>query len=92
MSPNPIQGWLRPCTRIWLFLMALTLLALAIGRLDLGETSLMLVLLVSTLWKGQLIADYFMALRYARPLWRLLVWGWLALVAGGVSLAYVLAA
>ena len=32
-----------------------------------------------------------MALHRARLLWRFLVWGWLVIVAGGVSLAYSLA-
>jgi cytochrome c oxidase subunit IV len=88
MRQDITTAWIRPCTRIWLFLIVLTLVALGIGQLNLNAHYLMLILLITTLWKGQLITDYFMALRHVRLLWRFLVWGWLLWVGAGVSLAY----
>jgi len=79
------------CTRIWLILLLLTILAFVLGKLNLSGNTVMGILLLTTVWKGKLIADYFMDLRQARWLWRLLIWGWLVIVAGAVSLAYSLA-
>ena len=90
MTDNPQSYWIRPCTRVWFLLVLLTALALVIGKLQLNSHTVMGVLLATTLWKGLLIGDYFMALRRTRRLWRFLVWGWLLIVAGGVSLAYSL--
>lgn len=82
---------LRPCTLIWLILLLLTVLAFVLGKLNLSGNTAMGVLLLTTIWKGKLIADYFMGLRQTRLLWRLLIWGWLLIVASAVSLAYSLA-
>ncbi len=90
MSDNPHTSWLRPCTAIWLFLMLLTGFALGVGKMGLSGNVVMTVLLLTTIWKGQLIADHFMALRQAPPLWRFIIWGWLLIIALGVSLAYTL--
>ncbi|MDM8546128.1 cytochrome C oxidase subunit IV family protein [Candidatus Venteria ishoeyi] len=81
-------SWIRPCTRVWLLLMSLTLLALIIGKLELSGTVIISVLLFSTLLKGQMVIDYFMGLKYAPRLWRLMVSIWLFLVLGGIALAY----
>lgn len=75
-------------TRVWLLLMLLTLLALFMGKTSAPDGALMTLLLLTTLWKGQLIGDYFMGLQHSGWLWRGLIWGWLLLVAGGVGLAY----
>jgi hypothetical protein len=80
--------WLQPCTTVWLFLLLLTGFALGVGKLGLSSHAVMTALLLTTVWKGQLIADHFMALRQAPSLWRFIVWGWLLVVALGVSLAY----
>lgn len=91
MSYKPYSNWLRPCTRVWLLLLLLTFIAFFSGQLMLGGRIVMSIILLATILKGTLIADYFMDLRNTRLLWRMLIWGWLIVVAGAVSLAYSLA-
>jgi len=79
---------IRPCTWVWLILMGLTLLALAIGKAGLGGLSIVVLLLVSTLIKTQLVADYFMGLKHSRLLWRMIVSIYLFVIIGMIGLAY----
>ena len=85
---KPVTTMIRPCTRVWLVLVGLTLFALAIGKAGLGGPAIVAVLLVSTLIKTQLVADYFMGLKHSRLLWRMIVSIYLLLITGLIGLAY----
>ncbi len=80
--------YLRPCTWTWLILLGLTLAMLAVGKAGLGGTGIVSLLLLSTLLKTQLVADYFMGLKRASLLWRAIVTVYLLLVVGTIGLAY----
>lgn len=82
------RALLRPCTWVWLVLVALTLAAALLGALNPTAPWVVFVLLVMTVVKGQLIADYFMGLRRVRALWRSIILGYLLLVATGIGVAY----
>jgi len=79
---------LRPCTWVWLILMLLTLGVLAIGKAGLGGPAIVALILLSTLVKTQMVADYFMGLKRAARLWRVIVTVYLLLVLSLIGLAY----
>lgn len=80
--------FVRPCTRIWLALIALTGVTYAIGDAGLGGTGIMLFVLALTFIKSQMIASYFMGLRKAGLMWRLIMGGYLVLVTTMIAVAY----
>ncbi len=79
---------LRPCTWTWLVLMGLTLALLAVGKAGVGGVGIATLVLLSTLVKTQLVADYFMGLKKTRLLWRAIVTVYLLLVISMIGLAY----
>ena len=79
---------LRPCTWVWLVLLALTLAAWGVGQLKLGGLAIVSVILLSTLVKGQMVVDFFMGLIQVRPFWRILLFADLCVVLGLIWLAY----
>lgn len=81
---------LRPCTRVWLLLIALTLVTFGIGEAGFGGTRIMLAVLAITLVKSQMVAGFFMGLRKTRLLWRLIMLGYLAVVGSMIALAYLI--
>ena len=87
-SPTPTVMNLRPCTWTWLILMVLTVAMLAVGQAGLGGGGIVTLVLVSTLVKTQLVADYFMGLKRASLLWRAIVTVYLLLVIAMIGLAY----
>jgi len=82
------RRWIRPCTLVWLILVALTLLAFAVGKLELTGSTVVALILASTFIKAQLVTDYFMGLKFARPLWRILTTAWIVIVCVGIGLAW----
>lgn len=76
-------------TAVWLALMALTLVTYNIGEAGLTGRGVMLALLLIVLFKGQMVAHYFMGLRQAGIWWRALVFGYLLVVGGLIALAYL---
>jgi hypothetical protein len=82
--------FLRPCTRIWLALLLLTGTTFAIGQAGWSGTAVMLIVLGTAVIKVQMVANYFMGLRRTRWLWRGIVLGWLLLVAGLITVAYLM--
>jgi len=82
--------FIRPCTYIWLALMLLTLTTYGIGEAGLGGLSIMLTVLGTAAVKVQLVSNYFMGLRRTRWLWRGIVLGWLLLVTGLITIAYLI--
>ncbi len=81
---------IRPCTYVWLILILLTFFAFAVGKLELGGTTIIVMILLSTLIKGQMIVDYFMGLHRVGWKWRLILYTWLLLVTGMIGFAYSL--
>ena len=82
---------LRRCTRVYLVLMALTLLTFLIrlGELDTVWTSLLV--LGFALLKGQLIGDFFMGLGGLQGGWRWVIVLWLLVVGALIASAFLLA-
>jgi cytochrome c oxidase subunit 4 len=82
---------MRPCTRVYLLLMSLTLATWAIGRFSLAGLELSLLVLSFALIKGWLIGDYFMGLGELRGIWRWPVLIWLLVPGGLIGLAFFIA-
>ncbi|HQR51435.1 MAG TPA: cytochrome C oxidase subunit IV family protein [Methylophilaceae bacterium] len=76
-------------TMIWLLLVGLTLATLGIGEAGLAGKGVMLALLAIALIKGQMVANYFMGLRYAGWLWRGIILAYFLLVGGMIAIAYL---
>ena len=87
-KPTPTVMHLRPCTWTWLILTGLTVAVLAVGKAGLGGVGIVSLVLLSTLVKTQLVADYFMGLKRANLLWRAIVTVYLLLIVGMIGLAY----
>lgn len=82
--------FVRPCTLIWLTLMALTGVTYAIGEAGLGGPQIMLAVLAIAFVKSQMIASFFMGLRKSGLLWRAIVGVYLVFVAAMIAFAYYL--
>jgi hypothetical protein len=85
------RRFIRPCTFVWLLLMLLTVTTYLIGEAGLGGIAVMLAVLGTAVVKVQMVANYFMGLRRTRWLWRGIVLGWLLLVIGLITIAYLTA-
>jgi len=79
---------IRPCTLIWLVLLALTALTWFIGQKGISGLGIVSFVLLVTLFKSQMVAEHFMGLKNVRPLWRGLVFGYLVVVCGLIGVAY----
>ncbi len=79
---------LRPCTWVWLMLIVLTLAVLTVGQMGLGGITIVALLLVSTLVKTHIVADYFMGLKHGRPLWRIIMIVYIWIIVSMIGLAY----
>ena len=82
------RRWIRPCTKIWLVLMVLTLVTLAIGQLGLTGMPVVGFLMVMTFIKGQMVADYFMGLKRVAWRWRIIILLYMIIVCSLISTAY----
>ena len=76
-------------TVIWLILVALTLATWRIGEAGMVGKSAMLLLQFIAMIKSQMVANYFMALRHTRLLWRGIMFGYFVIVGGLIALAYL---
>ena len=90
MDTSRKPHFLRPCTRVWLVLMILTCTTYAIGETGWSGTAVMLTVLGTAAVKVEMVASYFMGLRRTRWLWRGIVLGWLILVSGLITVAYLM--
>ena len=79
---------IRPCTRVWLVLMMLTLVTLAIGQLGLQGMPIVGFLMLMTFIKGQMVADYFMGLKRVAWRWRIIVLLYMIIVCTLICTAY----
>jgi len=91
LSPAARRPWLRPCTRVYLVLVGLTLVTFGIGASGLGGLPLALAVLGLALVKGQLVGDWFMGLRGLRGPWRWVVALWLLVPGVLIGVAFTLA-
>ena len=80
----------RFATLIWLVLVILTIATFCIGERIAAGGAVMMSVLVISLIKGQLIANYFMGLRHVRWLWRGIILGYFVIVGGMVAVAYLI--
>lgn len=86
----PTQPLIRPCTLIYLGLVALTIVTWIVGRAGLSGLGLSLAVLGIALFKGHLLADWFMGLRFISGWWRWVIAVWLLLPGGLIALGFVL--
>ena len=77
-------------TIIWLILVVLTIATFSIGEMGLSGKSTMLTLLAIAMIKSQMVANYFMALRQTRLLWRIIMFGYFVIVGGLIAIAYLM--
>lgn len=73
---------------IWLVLILLSIFAFLVGYLNLVNSALVAVLLISTFIKGQLVIDYFMGLNKINLRYRIIPTLWLAMVLFLTAIAY----
>ncbi|MFA5215469.1 cytochrome C oxidase subunit IV family protein [Sulfuricurvum sp.] len=76
--------------RVWAILILLTAFAFFVGYLNLINTFLVFVLLISTFIKGQLVIDYFMGLKEVELRYRIIPTVWLTVVLFTVAMTYYL--
>ena len=89
MSNDRAQSKLFPTT-IWLVLVALTIVTFSLGEAGMSGKAVMLTLLAITMIKSQLVANYFMALRKTKFLWRAIMFGYFIIVGGLIAMAYLM--
>ena len=77
-------------TVIWLVLMVLTIVTFSLGEAGMSGKGVMLSLLAITMVKSQLVANYFMALRKTKLLWRAIMFGYFVIVGGLIAVAYLM--
>lgn len=89
---NQRAQFIRPCTRIWLGLLLLTAVTYGIGKLGLGGTRIVMLVLIITFIKSEMVAGFFMGLRKTSLLWRAIMASYLVIVGGGIAVAYLISA
>jgi cytochrome c oxidase subunit IV len=77
-------------TVIWLLLVALTIATFSIGEAGMAGKNIMLILLSIAMIKSQMVANYFMALRQTKLIWRLVMLLYFVIVGGLIALAYLI--
>jgi caa(3)-type oxidase subunit IV len=80
----------RPCTWIWLALVALTLITYALGAVGLNGLAVALTVLAIGVIKAHLVAEHFMGLRGVSGFWRPLIGAYLLVLGVGIGLAWKL--
>lgn len=75
---------------IWIILVILTIFAYLLGYLKYINTFFVLILLLSTFIKGQLVIDYFMGLKKVQLKYRMIPTLWLSIIIMLIAVAYYL--
>lgn len=83
-----VHGTPQRALTIWLFLIAATILAWAIGERGMAGPAIVALLFVLAFVKGSLVILDFMAVRHAPRMWRYVMLGWLGAVCTLIGLAY----
>lgn len=78
-------------TIVWLVLVLLTIATYCIGETGMTGRGVMLTLLMITMIKSQMVANYFMELRHTRLLWRGIMFSYFIIVGGLIAFAYLIA-
>jgi cytochrome c oxidase subunit IV len=78
----------RAYTLSWVALLGLTTITYELGSHTPSKV-LMIVVLMLTLIKGQLVVSYFMDLHRVRLLWRLIMTSYLVIVGSVIAIAYL---
>jgi cytochrome c oxidase subunit IV len=76
--------------KVWLSIMILSTAIFLIGYLGLINNYFVLLILLGTFIKGQLVIDYFMELKEVTLGYRIIPTLWLFIVLGLISVAYYL--
>lgn len=87
---NQRKQFLRPCTIVWLAMLVLTGITYSIGSMELGGTQIVMLVLIITFVKSEMVASFFMGLRKTSLLWRSIMASWLIIVGGGIVIAYMI--
>ncbi len=82
------RSLIRPCTLVYLLLLALTFTTWYIGVRHLSGRFFALLVFGFALVKGQLIGDFFMGLKQVAGPWRWAITLWLTLVGSAVFIAF----
>jgi hypothetical protein len=80
--------FLRPCTWVYGFLLALTFITWFIGINNFSGPAFAFMVLGFALLKGQLIGDYFMGLKQVAGPWRWVIFLWLLIVGALLTTAF----
>jgi len=87
-NANPQSN--RFSTIIWLILLVLTIATFSIGEAGMSGKNTMLMLLAITMIKSQMVANYLMALRQTKMIWRIIMLAYFVIVGGLIALAYLM--
>ena len=90
---NTMHGkrhWIRPCTAVYLVMVALTLATFLIGAAGASGLGASLLVLAFALIKGELLGDFFMGLKGLRGPWRWVIFLWLFVPGALITTAFVL--
>lgn len=83
---------IRPCSLIYLLLIALTFVTWYVGVSQLSGLAFAYLVLGLSLFKGFLIGDYYMGLKTVSTGWRWIIVGWLVIPGSLISIAFYSAA
>ena len=75
---------------IYILLFLLTSITLFLGSSNSFTSTFTIIVLITTIAKGQLIIDYFMGLKNVKLKYRLFVSLWLLIVVGLIGLSFIL--
>jgi cytochrome c oxidase subunit 4 len=92
MNTSEYNFPIRPCTLVYVVLMALTVTTWLIGKDGYSGLGVALLVLAFALIKGLLIGDYYMGLKGVRGLWRWAIIIWLIVPGGLITWAFISAA
>ena len=76
--------------KIWLALIIFTLFTFSLGWFELISLTAVILLLITTFIKGQLVIDYFMGLSDVKLKYRIIPTIWLGVVISLIAIAYYL--
>jgi len=82
---------IRPCTVVYIVLMALTIVTWLTGKLGLSGLNIALLVLLFAGVKGLLIGDFYMGLKGVRGLWRWTIIIWLLVPGSLITWAFIIA-
>jgi hypothetical protein len=89
MNDSEYRYPIRPCTLVYVVLMALTVITWLLGKTSVAGLSIALPVLAFALFKGLLIGDYYMGLKGVHSLWRWAIIIWLVVPASMITWAFI---